>query len=268
MANLAKAGQIQLEVPPLEMRQLVGPTDLAAFDNPAGSRVYPYLAPHVYEEVFDFGCGCGRVARQLILQHPRPKRYLGIDLHSGMIRWCQNHLQAVVPTFKFLHHDVLNVMFNPGDDKPRFAPFPAGDRQFTLVNALSVFTHLTEEQAEQYLQECARILRPDGVLHASWFLFDKTDFPMMHEFTNALYVSYIDPSATVIFDKDWVVRTARSVGLTMFQVIPPAIHGHQWVLLMTPDRESVREVGFPPDLAPKGLVRAPIGPDRPSTVGL
>ena len=258
----------ELEFPPLEMRELVGPTDVAAFDNPSGTLVYPYLPPEVYKEVFDFGCGCGRVARQLIQQRPMPRRYLGVDLHCGMIRWCQNHLQAVVPSFQFLHHDVFNVKFNPGPDKPAFAPFPAGKGEFTLVNALSVFTHVTEEQAEHYLRECARILRPGGVLHCSWFLFDKTDFPMMQEFNNALYLSYVDPSAAVIFDKAWVTRMARAVGLTIFDVIPPAIRGFQWVALMTPRRDAVQEVAFPEDLAPKGLARPPLGPDEPAKVGL
>jgi hypothetical protein len=39
------------------------------------------------------------------------------------------------------------------------------------------------------------------VLHASWFLFDKQDHPMMHEHHNALYLSYQHPGAAVLFDK-------------------------------------------------------------------
>jgi SAM-dependent methyltransferase len=259
---------LRLEFPPLEMRQMVGPTDLAAFDNPTGSIVYPYLPPEAYDEVFDFGCGCGRVARQLIQQRPRPKRYLGIDLHRGMVRWCQEHLQRVVPNFEFLHHDVLNVAFNPGASKVWFAPFPAGNGEFTLVNALSVFTHLTEEQAQFYLRECARVLRPDGFLHSSWFLFDKIDYPMMQEFNNALYLSYVDPSAAVIFDRMWVRNMARSVGLTICQVIPPSIRGFQWMVVLTSRQAPGLEVDFPPDRAPVGLARPPLGPSEPAKVGL
>ena len=250
------------------MRQLVGPVDLAAFDNPSGSRIYPDLSPDLYKAVFDFGCGCGRVARQLIQQNPRPDRYLGIDLHMGMIKWCQKNLQSVVPTFQFLHHDVFNLGFNPGANKPRTAPFPAGNGEFTLVNAHSVFTHLTEDQAAFYVPECRRILRPEGVLRTSWFLFDKTDFPMMHEFNNALYLGYIDPSAAVIFDRGWVRELARKSGLTIVSVVPPPIRGFQWVVLMTPTRDGVVEVDFPEDRAPKGLARPPIGPENPSKVGL
>jgi SAM-dependent methyltransferase len=78
----------EIPIPPLELRELVGLPDASFYDNPTGELVYPYLPAKAYASVFDFGCGCGRVARQLMLQHPRPQRYLGIDLHRGMIAWC------------------------------------------------------------------------------------------------------------------------------------------------------------------------------------
>ncbi len=249
--NAANVGE--LPMPPLEMRRLVGPTDLALYDNPNGELVYPYLAPESFRRFFDFGCGCGRVARQLILQRPRPELYVGIDLNAPLIDWCNDNLRPVAPEFSFYHHDVFNVTLNPSRDKPLTAPFPAQDSQFTLVNAISVFTHLTERQAEYYLRECARILRPDGVLHASWFLFNKADHPMMDASSNALYVSYTDPSAAVIFDRKWVRDTARAMGLTIFQVIAPTIRGYQWLVLMT-RRKDVPEIELPEDTAPRGIV--------------
>jgi SAM-dependent methyltransferase len=242
-----------LPIPPFEMRQLIGPTDVSMFDNPDGSLVYQWLPESAYTRVFDFGCGCGRVARQLILQRPSPSQYVGIDLHAGMIDWCNQNLRPAAPNFSFYHHDVFNVLTNPGREKPLMSPFPAQDSQFTLVNALSVFTHLTQDQAEYYLRECARILAPDGILHASWFLFDKPDYPMMSGGFNALYVSYVDPSAAVVFDRAWLRDTARAMGLRIFQVIPPGIRGYQWLVLMT-KRTDLSEVELPPDTAPRGSI--------------
>ncbi len=250
-SNPANVGAVP--VPPLEMRRLVGPTDLALYDNPNGALIYPYLAPETYRSFFDFGCGCGRVARQLLFQRPQPELYVGIDLNAPLIEWCNDHLHPVAPQFSFYHHDVFNVALNPSRDKPLTAPFPAQDSQFTLVNAISVFTHLTERQAEYYLRECARILLPDGVLHASWFLFDKADHPMMDDSSNALYVSYTDPSAAVMFDRNWVRDTAKSLGLTIFQVIAPSIRGYQWLVLMT-RRKDVAEIELPEDTAARGIV--------------
>ena len=243
----------ELPMPPLEMRRLVGPTDPEVYGNPHGGLIYPYLAPECFRNFFDFGCGCGRVARQLILQRPAPEVYVGVDLHPAMIRWCNENLHPVAPNFHFHHHDVFNVAFNPGPHKPLTAPFPAGDSQFTLVNALSVFTHLTEGQAGYYLRECARILHPEGVLHASWFLFDKADHPMMDASSNALYVSYTDPSAAVIFDRQWVRDTARAMGLRIYKVIAPSIRGYQWLVLMT-RRTDLPEIELPEDKAPRGVV--------------
>jgi SAM-dependent methyltransferase len=249
------------------MRALVGPTDTAAFDNPDGTLVYPYIAADRYREVFDFGCGCGRVARQLILQSPRPQRYLGVDLHRGMIEWAQTNLSPAAPGFEFRHHDVYNTSFNPGQGLPETAPLPAADSAFTLVNALSVFTHLTESQAVFYFSEVRRILAPDGVLHASFFLIDKRQFPMMSAHANALYVSYEHPYAAVLHDRGWVCRVAADAGLTVTGVVPPTMRGYQWMLMFQHSRPGLDPVEIPPDEAPLGQVTIPPMPENAHLIG-
>lgn len=268
MSGCSAAPTGALPYPPPEMRALVGPTDEAAFDNPTGGLVYPYLAPEQYRSVFDFGCGCGRVARQLILQSPRPERYLGVDLHKGMIEWARTHLTPAAREFQFVHHDVYNKSFNPHEGLPEVAPLPAEDGSFTLVNALSVFTHLTEEQAVHYMNEAARILPPEGVLHASFFLIDKTDFPMMMEHSNALYVSYEHPFAAVLDDREWVRTIARDADLTLFKVIRPTVRNHQWVLMFGHPRPGLEEAAFPDDEAPSGKVITPPMPRGAHLIGL
>ena len=241
------------------MRELVGPTEPAMFDNPTGTLVYPYLPAESYRAVFDFGCGCGRVARQLIQQSPRPTRYLGIDLHAGMIRWCRDNLAPHAAGFDFQHHDIGNVGLNPGAGKPHMSPFPADDSSFTLVNAWSVFTHLVEDQAGPYLGEVARVLSPGGFVNSTWFLFDKQDFPMMQESQNALYINRVDPTNAVVFDRSWLRATARSHGLAITSVFPattPPVRGYQWVVVMRPLSEAVPEASFPPDMGEIAVVRA------------
>jgi SAM-dependent methyltransferase len=237
-------------MPPLELRRLVGRVDPEDYDNPSGDLVYPYLDEALYARFFDFGCGCGRVARQLIQQRTRPERYLGIDLHEGMVRWCRENLEPRAPGFEFRHHDVFNPMLNPGRGKPMTAPLPAPDHSFSLVNAWSVFTHLTQEQAEFYLREVARILEPGGVLHSTWFLTDKRLHPFMLEHQNALYINLEDPSNAVIFDRDWMRATSAAAGLTAISVTPPEFRGYHWYVTMTPTREGIVEADFPPDEAP------------------
>jgi SAM-dependent methyltransferase len=257
-----------LPYPPPEMRALVGPTDEASFDNPKGERVYPYLPAEQYRSVFDFGCGCGRVARQLILQSPRPGRYLGVDLHRGMIEWARTNLTPAAAEFEFVHHNVYNRSFNPGEGLPEMAPLPAADASFTLVNALSVFTHLTERQAVHYMKEAARILEPGGLIHASFFLIDKTQFPMMMEYSNALYLSYEDPSAAVLDDREWVCTMAADAQLTLVGVIPPVVRNHQWVLMFGHSRSGLEPVPFPKDEAPVDKVVTPPMPADAHLIGL
>lgn len=253
-------------MPPLEMRTLVGPTDAAAFDNPGAGSVYPYVPHSAYESVFDFGCGCGRVARQLMLQHPRPSRYLGIDLHRGMIEWCRANLQAVDRRFEFKHHDVWNYHFNSAATATML-PFPTRET-FTLVNAISVFTHLTETQAGHYLHEVCRILAPDGYIVTTWLLFDKAEFPFMHEVQNALYVSTEDPGAAALFDRSWLERRLCELGLAITEVTPPAIRGDSWWLTITRLRLGIEPKTIPQDEAPIGTRDLPRLPPNPEGVGL
>jgi SAM-dependent methyltransferase len=248
------------------MRILVGPTDEAAFSNPTGDYVYPTLEPADYTAVFDFGCGCGRFARQLMQQNRPPDEYRGVDLHSGMIRWCQTNLTPAAPQFTFEHHDVISLSFNPGD-KPDALPFSVPDRHFTLVNAHSVFTHLTQPQTEYYLSELRRILRDDGVLRSTWFFFDRADFPMLQDRQAALYTTQPDVTGAVLYDRAWLLERTRALGLTVTHVTAPYIRGFQWEILMRPAAPGVQEVPFPEDSAPRGS-QPPIIPEiDPTLVG-
>jgi SAM-dependent methyltransferase len=248
------------------MRALVGAPEPERYDNADGGPVYPYLPAAAYDSVFDFGCGCGRVARQLIQQRPRPSRYLGIDLHRGMVAWCRRELAPHAAGFRFEHHDVYSAGLNP-EGAHRLLPLPAGDGEFSLFNAVSVFTHTAQDQAEHYLREAARVLRSDGYLHASFFLFDKSGFPMMQEFQNALYINEVDPSNAVILDRGWLLGVARAAGLVVTWARPPAIRGFHWAIVMRP-HGAAAEVELPADDAPTGSHPPPLTPPGAPRIGL
>ncbi len=254
-------------MPPLALRQLVGPTEDAFFDNPSGARVFTDLPPHADEFVFDFGCGCGRVARQLMQQAVPPRGYLGIDIHRGMIQWCTRELAPHAAQFRFAHHDVFNVSLNPEGSRA-LVGFPLADRSVSLMIAWSVFTHVSEAQAEHYLREAARVLRPDGVLMSTWFLFEKRDFPMMQTFQNALFINDIDPTNAVIFDRSWFLRTLADAGLRLARVVPPALRGYQWQMFLEPRRVGAVDVEIPVDLAVFGTLPPPLMPKDAERLGL
>lgn len=256
-----------IPIPPLEMRQLVGRTDPSLFENPDGASVFPGLPPASFRSVLDFGCGCGRIARQMMQQSPPPERYEGLDLHAGMIKWCSENLSPLAPGFSFHHHDVLYAGFNPGEGKPLYDRLPFGDDEFSLIVAISVFTHLTQDQAEPYLAELARVLQPDGVLLTTWFLFEKRDFPMMHEHQNTLFINEFDVRNAVIYSRDWVRSAASTVGLTLYEVRPPAVRGFQWELRMAQTRPGIADADWPADDAPAGREAPPMMPADAHRIG-
>lgn len=255
-----------LPLPPLALRELVGATEDLLYDNPSGAPLFG-LQAEAYDFVLDFGCGCGRLARQFIQQDPRPRRYVGLDLHRGLVEWCRHHLAPRAPGFEFHHQDVFSKGLNP-EGKPDVLPFPVPDHGVSLMLAWSVFTHVNEAAAVFYLQEAARVLRPGGVLLSTWFLFDKSDFPMMQEFQNALFINEVDPSNAVIFDKTWLRATASKHGLFLQRIVAPAIRGYQWQVWIAPRQPDSVDAEFPPDEAPRATLPPPLMPEGAERLGL
>lgn len=220
---------IDLPMPPLEFRHLVGPMAPEDFDDPTTLRALDDLPATAFKYIFDFGCGCGRVARQLLRSGRAVGRYVGIDPHKEMVAWCQANISSRSPQFQFRHHNVYQEFMNPEGTADRL-PLPIADGTVSLFLAWSVFTHLLQPDAEFYLDELARTLRPDGLAVTTWFQFDKRDFPMMQSFQNALYISDFDPTNAVIFDERWLQSAFDAARLEVSRRVAPTVRGHQWLI--------------------------------------
>ena len=94
--------------------------------------------------VLDWGCGCGRVLRHLLVTEG--PRFHGCDYNPELIAWSR----MAYPEAQFTTNDLA-------------PPLSYGDRSFDLVYGLSVFTHLTEELHHHWMNELARVIRPDGL---------------------------------------------------------------------------------------------------------
>jgi SAM-dependent methyltransferase len=232
------AGKTAIPMPPEAFRALVGPSEDASYDNAKGELVFPEVPERLYASVFDFGSGCGRQARQMMQQRVPPSRYVGIDIHRGMVSWCQSHLSVINPNFHFLHQNVFNPGIAPDNDKRLTAPFPVGSGEFTLVNAHSIFTHLYEQQTEFYLREIERILTADGIARTTWFLFDRARLPWLEKWQHCLFVNAEDPTNAVIYDRDWFLDAVRAAGLVVRQTVLPGVPGHQWQVFIEKRREG------------------------------
>ncbi len=259
------AAPVDPPLPPHELRVLVGALDDQYYDNPTRAPLWD-LPAEAFDFVLDWGCGCGRLARRMLQQEPPPRRYLGIDLHRGMVRWCRDHLGPCAPGFEFAHHDVYNIGLNP-QGAAATLPLPAPDRAVSLFVAVSVFTHVLEPAAAFYLGELARVLRPGGIAMTTWFLFDKADFPMMQESQNALFINDVDPTNAVIYDRGWLRRTLREKGLAIWRVEQPDVRGFQWRVWLAPIGERP-EVELPADAAAFGVRRPPLLPAGAAELGV
>jgi SAM-dependent methyltransferase len=101
---------------------------------------------HKIQNVFDWGCGCGRLSTHFL--SAAGISLTGADIDSRAIKWCRSNL----PEGRF---HVLSPM----------PPTEYEDGEFDLIVAFSVFTHLRREVQEAWLHEMYRVLKPGG-----WFV--------------------------------------------------------------------------------------------------
>jgi len=123
--------------------------------------------------VLDVGCGIGRMARPLT-GYLSGGRYEGIDIVPVGIRWCQKNITPRYPNFHFTLADIRNTEYNPmGKVAASEYRFPYADGSFDFAFLTSVFTHLITAEAERYMAELSRVLRPGGTCVATFFLLNE-----------------------------------------------------------------------------------------------
>lgn len=95
--------------------------------------------------ILDWGCGPARVVRHLPLLLPQSKIY-GSDYNETIIQWCKEN--------------ITDVEFR----KNELVPALAFDHDFfDVVYALSVLTHLSDENHFKWINEIHRVLKPGGI---------------------------------------------------------------------------------------------------------
>ena len=102
-----------------------------------------------------------------------PGSYEGFDVMPDGVAWCQDRYAAAHPHFRFQLAEVRNGLYRPHAGVPASEyTFPYPDASFDFAFATSVFTHLLPDEADRYLAEMARVMRPDGRLLLTFFLLD------------------------------------------------------------------------------------------------
>jgi SAM-dependent methyltransferase len=123
------------------------------------------------DDVLDVGSGNGRIA--VGLTGFSTGRYEGIDVVRRGVEWSQREIGSRYPNFNFQRADLYNKRYNRrGRWRASDYRFPYDDDSFDFVLLTSVFTHLLPADAENYVNEIARVLRPHGTCFATFFLLD------------------------------------------------------------------------------------------------
>jgi len=119
-------------------------------------------------DVLDVGAGNGRQAIGLL--ELGVGRYVGLEVVRECVDFANRAFRRW-PNVRFDWVDAANDMYNPtGAVDPASVEFPYADGEFDLVVAGSLFTHLqSADVARRYLDEIARVLRPNGAAFTTWF---------------------------------------------------------------------------------------------------
>jgi len=103
--------------------------------------------------LIDVGCGSGRLAIPLSRTHQGA--YLGTDVVPELVEFARESCRRADWRFEVV--DRLHI--------------PAPDRSADMVCFFSVLTHLLHEQSYLYLEEAARVLKPNGRIVFSFLEF-------------------------------------------------------------------------------------------------
>jgi SAM-dependent methyltransferase len=96
--------------------------------------------------ILDWGCGPARLVRHIPAILPQAKIY-GTDYNRDYIEWCR----ANIPDVAFSVNEIV-------------PPLLYSDDFFSGIIGLSIFTHLSEEMHEEWIEELHRITKPGGIV--------------------------------------------------------------------------------------------------------
>ena len=175
------------------------------------------------DTVLDVGCGIGRMARPLAGYLSSEGSYDGFDVNREGVGWCRRRY-ARHGNFHFQVADLYNRRYNPhGAHAASAYRFPYDDERFDFAILTSVLTHLLEAEADHYISETARVLKPGGRVLATFFLLNPESRRLIADGSTSLafldpddHVSVVDadlPEEAVAYDEGWVQERLREHGL-------------------------------------------------------
>jgi SAM-dependent methyltransferase len=138
-------------------KTLTGCTSEEEFDQ-TGKLVLEQLISLGFKQnskILDLGCGTGRLATQLLPYLGEQGEYYGCDISPEVIEFCRKRYSR--SNFHFLTNQMKKIPLSLGAN-------------FDFIWCYSVFTHIFPDEMVCLLQECKRLIRPQGLLLASYYI--------------------------------------------------------------------------------------------------
>ena len=128
--------------------------------------------------VLEMVSAIGRISLQFTNILSESGSFTGIDIMPAQVAWCNGHIAARYPWFRFLAADIYNAEYNPGGTiKASSYRFPFADNELDLVVLTSVFTHMLRQDVAHYLSEIFRVLKPGGWCFSTFFAYGEQELP-------------------------------------------------------------------------------------------
>jgi SAM-dependent methyltransferase len=184
--------------------------------------IYVHLDAKEENRILDMGCGTGLMGIACEPFLGRNGRYVGIDVMKSNIDFCQSHYPA--PEFKFIYFNINNPAYAPLQESKKLQ-WPLKSSSFDLVTALSVWTHLSEDDALFYIKEVNRVLKPGGKAIITFFLLDELYQKSLHMRSKETGRYHMASRERWIFDQEaygsdawfcpkWVRVPENAIGIT------------------------------------------------------
>lgn len=150
---LRMIGVIDFPVPPSHNIRTTSSKTIRHYYESGIKTMLPISISAIYEgidldgcpKILDFGCGAGRQILQWSRMYPNIDIY-GCDVDDDVIRYINKQFPKI---------DAYANSFDP--------PLKYSDGFFDVVYSVSIFSHLSPNDRDLWLQELSRVLKPEGI---------------------------------------------------------------------------------------------------------
>lgn len=159
---------------------------------------YEHLNEQSNNNILDIGCGTGLLSMASEPFISPQGKYLGLDVIEENILFANKNYKN--PLVSFQHFNVKNLSY-ASHQKATQIPWPISGQSIEMVTALSVWTHLNQEDAIFYFCEVARVLKKGGIAVITFFYLDDLYKGSLHERSDNIGRYHSTNQLKWVFDK-------------------------------------------------------------------